>query len=201
MASGTQDKGTWYYIFRTKFNCKIMQSEIGTIEERRRRGRLTTGDKERDRIMHSQDVHVMLTINEMVEYFERGTTVKIAFEDTKTIYRYIQNHLHYWANEVNAIMKLESGPPADDMILLDEFANAIYDDAKYFFTNDFMATESGRRMLGSLGATASSMLSRRGSIAEQLNINTSLPEGPSETRRSLAEIFEDNSNGFRFKGS
>lgn len=197
----SNQEGTWYYIFRTKFNCKIRQADIGTIAERKNRGYLTTGDKVRDRVMHNQDVHVMLTINEMVEYFERGTIVKVPFEETKQIYQYIQNHLHYWANEANAIMKLESGPPADDMILLDEFAHAIYDDAKYFFTHELMSTEAGKRMLGALGATATSIMSRRGSIASQLGINTQAPAGPAPARRSLSEIFESNDHGFKFKES
>ena len=197
-----EERPTSWFIFHVKFPCKIRHMDIGTIEERRERGYVTSFNKDIDRENQRSLSNVHLTINEMVEYYKEGVKIQgIALEDTKTIYEYIQRHLRFWHSEITSKYMMPNSVPNDDLILLDEFANDVYEYAQYFFTNDLMTTELGQSLLGALGPQASSIIYHRtNKNKDTSNSDTTVPsDGNQIKRNSLGNFFEDNRALFGFK--
>lgn len=86
---------------------------------------------------------IMIPISEMVKHYHKGTQIYIVGEETpKIIYDHITNHLLAWKNQIQAQMNL-SNVPIEDLKLLDEFANSIYEHAKYHLTDEFIGSITG----------------------------------------------------------
>lgn len=129
-------RDTRYYIWNERFRCKMRYADTISLEDLRRFGIPTSGDRARDRDMMDSRVDRYLSINEMVEYFRQGIEIGVcADKDTKKIYEYISDHLEAMKEEVRRSFST-AHLPVDDLILMDQFANSVYENAKYHFTRE-----------------------------------------------------------------
>lgn len=128
-----------------------------STEEIRRFGVPTTGNKLTDIQMYNNPVTVMITINDMVEYFRKG--VSITFVDarqTREVYDIVNNYLMAWRDHLqSASANVEV--PIDDLLLLDQFAEKLWPLAQTFGAVKPIFENS---LLAALGAGQSNLLSR-----------------------------------------
>jgi hypothetical protein len=104
-------------------------------------GMPTTGDKALDADLSRQDLTTWLPISKMAEYFDKGVTVKlIKREDVKDIYNIVTLHLGKWKRHLETSYNLNEAP-LDDLIVLDKFATAVYNEAKYDFEDGVVTSE------------------------------------------------------------
>lgn len=187
----------WDYLFK----CRIPNLQTMSEEYIRFFGMPTTGDPGIDKALNDQWITTMIPISKMVEYSRQGISIKIVkYDDVKTIYNYISLHLQAWKNQIGNGLNIGDAP-IDDLIALDEFANLVYDHAKYQFTRS-MADSILARHLGTVNK-----LNKTNFFKPNININNpddkitkinsieednKLPE-----RESLADIFKDRKIGAR----
>ena len=142
----------------------------------------SVGDPYIDSQFHNQLVDVMITINDMVEYYRKGVTVRITVhEDTKTIYEIIKNYLISWNQKLLNGINIGVAP-IDDLVLLDKFASAIYPHAK----SHFKAEDALKQLMGSMGNSSSSWLGRNSVNQQEL-----APEQVPEKHESMAQILSE----------
>lgn len=123
-------------IFNRKFYCTVPYMATRSADHIRMFGTPSCGIKELDHGMVNERIETFLTIDQMVEHFRNGTVVGVKkIEDTKTIYDCITTYLNAWKRQLEHGLNNRDAP-IDDLILLDQFANAVYAHAKYFFTED-----------------------------------------------------------------
>ena len=112
--------------------CKVRLVDSYSNEDIRRFGVPTVGDSTLDRDMHNQHIVVGITIDNMVEYFKRGITVTLVHnKDAEVIYHIINNYLLAWKDQIDRAINL-GNVPYDDLLLLDNFAAAVFPQAKMF---------------------------------------------------------------------
>lgn len=127
-----------YYIFDYLFECKVPNLETMSVDYIRHFGTPTTGYQELDRQLSNELIHTYLPISTMTEHFKNGVRIYIPnYEDIKFMYDCISNHLNLWKKRMeNAINVGEA--PIEDLIALDQFANAVYDKAKFQMSADII---------------------------------------------------------------
>ena len=123
-------------IFKTLYLVKIPEMYLRTEDDIRERGTFTTGDSVQDQVLQNSMVRTYRTINDLYELWKSGVEVAIVkYEDTEKIYNAIQKHLLNWLDFINHGIGVKS-TPIDDLLGLDEFANVVYDKAKYAFSDE-----------------------------------------------------------------
>ena len=109
-------------IWSNLYRVSIKYKDSLSIDNIRQFGLPTVGDDGLDFDMWNQPLHVMITINDMVEYFKSGTTVTMHDNlDAERIYRIINNYLLAWREQLDRGLNIGDAP-YDDLVLLDEFA-------------------------------------------------------------------------------
>lgn len=101
---------------------------IATLSEERLRtsGVLSTGNKLLDASVQKGSVRVMITINDIVEYFRKGVSVTFAQPaDTREIYDIVNNYLLAWRQHADNGINM-GNVPVEDLLLLDNFAEMIW---------------------------------------------------------------------------
>ncbi len=108
----------WTNIYRVSVKYK----DSLTIDSIRQFGIPTVGDEGIDFDIQNQPLHVMITINDMVEYFKSGIRVTLNDNlDAERIYIIINNYLLAWREQLEHGLNIGDAP-YDDLVLLDEFA-------------------------------------------------------------------------------
>ncbi len=126
--------------------CSVPQLESTSVQYLRQHGTYVTGDKGIDQEMSRQWLNTMININTMVEYFREGVAIRVLhYADTKIIYESISEHLAAWRNLLTRGINIGDAP-IDDLILMDEFANVVYEHARYQFTQETVASILGQHM-------------------------------------------------------
>lgn len=139
--------GAWH-IFHDKFLCLVSNIESMSVDYIKAFGMPTCGDPTKDRQTAHELVSRMLTINEMVEYFKKGTTVRVHnVKDTKIIYQHISDHLAAWRSKLNDGFHTR-GAPIDDLLVLDKLATVVYAYAQPLFTTQYVESVMARQMVG-----------------------------------------------------
>lgn len=134
---------TRYWIFKELFHVRIPFIQMLSVEELQFYGMPYSGDPVFDKQTPNELRDVMIPISEMVKYYHKGTQVYIVGEETpKIIYEHITNHLLAWKNQIQTQMNL-ANVPIEDLKLLDDFANSIYEHAKYHLTDEFIGSITG----------------------------------------------------------
>lgn len=134
---------TRYWIFKELFHVRVPYIQMLNVDELAFFGMPHSGDPVFDRQTPQELRDIMIPISEMVKYYHKGTHVYIVGEQTpKIIYEHITNHLLAWKNQIQSQMNL-SNVPIDDLKLLDEFANSIYEHAKYHLSDEFIGSITG----------------------------------------------------------
>jgi glutamate synthase domain-containing protein 2 len=116
------------------------------IEDIKAHGTNICGVKEIDKSAGTELYNTMLTPAQMAEYYREGVPIRvIKYADIEEIYEAISQHIHAWKNRLEKGINI-GGAPIDDLILLDRFANTIYDKAKYQFTPEIADSLVGKSM-------------------------------------------------------
>ena len=113
-------------IWTNLYRVSVKYKDSLSIDAIRQFGLPTVGDAGLDFDMHNQALHVMITINDMVEYFKAGTKVTLYDNlDAERIYKIINNYLLAWKEQLEHGLNIGDAP-LDDLVLLDEFAIMIH---------------------------------------------------------------------------
>lgn len=176
-------------IFNDLYMCRVPVFRSRTVEDIEMFGTPASGDSEYDKTMLNERRAMMLTINQMVEYYKRGVVIGLMkTEDSKKIYEVIIDHLKLWQDTLTRSPNVRpDNEVLDDLVQLDKFASAVYQHAQHFFKQGFIESFLLRRMtsLGSaigLPSTASMELPTLGAPVEK-------KEWQPQPRESLADIF------------
>lgn len=139
-------RDTRYYLWETKFKCRMAYADTVSLDELRFFGVPTTGDRQMDRDTMTTDVERMLSVNEMFEYWRAGITVKVVLRtDTGKIYQYITDHLNAMKREAEKAFRVDH-IPFEDLIALDQFAATVYEHAQFQFTRAEVESLIARKM-------------------------------------------------------
>ena len=127
-----------FYIFDYLFECRIPNLESTSVDYIRHFGTPTTGDQRIDNELANELITTFLPIATMVEHYKNGVRVYIPrYEDLTFMYDCVSNHLNAWKTRMEHAINIGEAP-IEDLIDLDQFANALYDKAKYQLTPDII---------------------------------------------------------------
>lgn len=184
-------RDTRWWIWKKKFLCSIPNLQSMSVEYLQHFGMPVSGNPEYDRQIASELVQRMLTIAEMIEFFNNGVTVRVCnYKDTKEIYERISDHLNTWKQHLEESWHTK-GAPIDDLILMDKFAVSVYKHAKYQFTQEIVDSLLAKRM-STMFRVSRQQLMGDGPKPKIINAGEK-PEEKEEKkypeRTSMAEIF------------
>jgi hypothetical protein len=146
------NRDTAWWIFKELFHCRVQRIQTVSIEEMKEYGTPTSGDPTFDAQMRHERVDRMLTIAQMVEYWEAGVTVGVVEEkNTKKIYELIANHLTAWRHKLDNELN-NRGAPLDELMKLDKFANVVYSHARFHFTQEYVDSLLHRKLASARAA-------------------------------------------------
>lgn len=133
----------WEWFYR----CLVPALHSRSPEDIRERGVLLSGIKSLDDGLKNDWVKRDLTIDQMVELFKRGVTIRvIADSDVKDIYDTIQTHLTLWVERIRTGLNIRNAP-LEDLIYMDRFAAAVYPHAQHQFTQEALTSALGEEMM------------------------------------------------------
>jgi hypothetical protein len=156
-----EKRTTAYYLFENLFRCRVQNIASMSPEYLRFHGMPTCGDPAYDEQMAKELVPRYLSITQMLDYYNRGVTVEIDDPaDTKKIYGFISDHLVAWRAQLQREMRKPDEVLVKDLISLDNFANVVYEHAKYHFSESAIDSAFARRIGGLLTLSNSSLLPR-----------------------------------------
>lgn len=151
----------------------------------------TVGDQYIDQSMYNQPQHVCITINAMIEYYTRGSTITFKDNrDARTVYEIVNRYLMAWEEEIDGAV-VDSKTPTNDLISLDQFAKTLYPQVLMFgeppkkVSSLFMD-----QLLGSSQFNRGSMAQAiRDRSAVPVPVKPGAPVAPPEGHRSLTSFF------------
>lgn len=113
-------------LFQKTYKCLMRAGDIVSIEEIREEGHLRIGNKRADSAHDRNIQYIHLKVPKMVEHFINGTPFHIcSAEDTRFIFEAICDHTSRWRDLLKFGYNVGSAP-AEDLINLELFAEAIY---------------------------------------------------------------------------
>jgi len=156
------------YLFMVKIPHLLSRSE----SDIRNFGVRMSGDKKVDQALAGQLLTTAISIAKMVEYHKQGIPIRVVkYTDVPTIYDYISKHLDAW--KVHLENGLNTGDaPIDDLVAMDEFANLVYDKAKFQFTRETANSILLRSMTGKLSINQSNFFKQNTKANEVINGTT-----------------------------
>lgn len=112
-----------------------------------------TMDRNVDRALSNQWFTRYMTINNMVDLWREGSHVKIHSEaDVKEIYDSLAMHLEGWKSQLERGINIGAAP-LDDLIAMDDFANAVYKHARHHLTQAVVDSIFARQLSAAAGVT------------------------------------------------
>jgi flagellar biosynthesis component FlhA len=100
----------------------------------------SSGNKNVDRELARQPQLVYLTINDLIEYYNQSQRISIVKQDdVKTIYEICQDYTFNYASQLNKSV-FSHDVPFNDLIKIDEFAEAVYQHAGYEYGTEYART-------------------------------------------------------------
>ena len=119
----TEDSAV-YKIFHYSFVCSVPRYSTVSEQEIDRLGSYV--NEINDNLSPHQPVHVLLTLDDIAELFRSGIPVEVvSSDDIPIIYDIITEHLQMWLDYGRTTIS-RFRPPMDDLALLDDIANCIY---------------------------------------------------------------------------
>lgn len=182
----TMTEKIWEHLFM----CIVPSLQIRSVEDIRRNGIVSSGIREVDEGLRNAPEKRMMTINQMVEAFNRGVPIRICkFEDTATIYDIVQTHLTQWLEHIRTGLNAKDAP-VDELMLMDRFANSIYQHARYIFTPEALQSALADALMNVQRLTPGEFFSNPKPIVEADDL---LKRKDDETpnRDSLTERFKN----------
>ncbi len=136
-------------IWTNLYRVSVKYKDSLSIDSIRQFGTPTVGDDGIDFDIQNQPLHVMITINDMVEYFKSGTRVTLHDNlDAERIYSIINKYLQAWRDQLNHGLNIGDAP-YDDLVLLDEFAIMLHPVAVSYAGDTKTSTSLFMNMFGS----------------------------------------------------
>lgn len=179
-----KEKITNYY-----YKCRFSYLQSRTVEDIKNTGVVVTGISEIDKDIDNQLVTTYLTIEQMVNYFKEGVSIRLVSQaDVKTIYEAIDDYLESWKSQLTRGVNI-GGTPFEYLIAMDRFANTIYDHAKYHFTEDAIGSVMVRHLTEIAGLNANNFFRQAPQSSHQQE------EQPG--RNSLSDFLEHRMINFR----
>jgi len=179
----------WDYYFKVRI--PYLQSR--TIEDIRKFGVTLSGVRAIDSSVDSEWITTMLPISDMIEHYREGVPIKIPSKsDIKLIYDFISEHIHAWKNKLEKGINIGDAP-IDDLILMDKFANLIYDNAKYQFDTKAIDSILTQQMFNVQKINAANFFNVKAPSRSEEDGITRINAGPEEPpdRNSLADFFKN----------
>lgn len=182
---------TAYYLFHNLFLCRVPNIQTMSSEYIRLHGMPSTGDPALDKHAAGEMVMRMITINRMMELVTSGARIEVVNkDDTKSIYEYITNHLTAWKTELRYTMGHPNPKVVRDLIEMDNFANLVYEHAKYHFSPDAIDSDLARKLDGMLSFSKATVLAKLGAIAPVIDEKgEEVDKYPA--RQSFASVFAE----------
>jgi len=159
--------GTWidpqfrdsaWWLWHKLFMCRVSNLKTMSVDYVKIFGMPASGVTEHDKETANELVIRMLSINQMVEFFRQNITVHVVnYRDTKEIYERISDHLNAWKEKLATGINVRNAP-IDDLLLLDQFSNAIYKYAAPQFTTAIVDSILARRISGTLRVNRENVL-------------------------------------------
>ncbi len=184
-----------WWIWNELYQVQIPYIQMLTIEELEEYGMPNSGDPLYDYGTANEMRQVMIPISEMVKYYHRGAQVYVCNPaDCKRIYERISAHLIAWKAKLEKSLNIGDAP-LEDLKLMDQFANAVYEHAKYQFTDDTISSLLSRSMdarhhnLTSLINSLEVPHSPNKNVQQEESAEDKYPQ-----RESLAKFFEPYQN-------
>lgn len=186
-------KNIWEWYFKVR----VPYQQTRSVEEIRLFGTPVSGHKGYDNELPNQWMTTMMTIDQMVDLYQKGVPVKVCdIADTKLIYEYISDHIHAWKQRLERGINIGDAP-INDLIDMDQFANIVYEHAKYQFTRETADSIMSRYMTNLQRFNGNSFLNP--AVIDKLDDGSSIPgiirinNEPNEIqdRESLSDFFKD----------
>lgn len=185
-----------YYIWEPRFRCSIPQLQTTSPTHMRLFGTHTTGDPDTDRVLANQDIVTFLTIADMVKHYKNGVPIKVLkYDDTKTIYEYIEHHIHCWKKRLETGINIGNAP-IEDLITMDAFASTVYQHARHLINEDEINSFLIKAM-GSVQKFNKFNLVKPLSVTNDITTINGDDEPEFSQRQSLADVFKNTKVGFR----
>jgi len=189
----------WDILYKVKVPMQYLISETYIREF----GMPSSGNKEIDQAQNSQYTVTYLNIDRMTELYREGAPVYVLeAQAPKQIYEAISEHLLAWKDTVEQGINVNSAP-YEDLILLDNFAHAVYENAKYTLTSaepesPFTRMLAGYTMFSLRDKPRQTMLPSKIQSNRYREIDTFGVQAKNEhnqpvveERRSMADLFKD----------
>lgn len=123
-------------LFNTRFLCRVPYMATRSIEHVREFGMPASGDRRMDREHNTSLLERYMTVVQMVVMYKDGVTIRVVNQkDTTRIYELITAHLEDWRRNLTYSLNNKNAP-TEDLVDLDNFANAVYPYAQRFFPKD-----------------------------------------------------------------
>lgn len=126
-------------IFKDRFHCRIPYIQMLDADYLEHFGMPMSGDPVADKAVANELRDLFIPISTMVDYYRNGAQISIKKKsDTKEIYDRITAHLIAWKGALEDSLNLPNAP-LEDLKWLDEFANKVYEHAKWQFRSEYDA--------------------------------------------------------------
>lgn len=183
-----EQRSAAWHIWNELYQVMVPYIQMLTIEELQEYGMPTSGVPSYDYGTANEMRQIMIPIAQMVVYYHRGTQVYVCNkEDTKRIYERISDHLNEWKLELTKSLNIGEAP-LEDLKLMDQFANSVYEHAKYQFTDDTIASFLARRV-DTRHADLNSMIDRLENPVTQEQRDKQEDDARYPKRQSMADYF------------
>lgn len=140
-----ENRDTRYPLWFVKYHVRVPHIQMLSIAEIED-GLPTSGDEHHDHASRWEPRHLLLPVHRLAELWGSGANIHfVNSKDTLQIYNDVSSHLVAWKNHIQNEVNYGE-VPADDLLLLDQFANSIYEHAKFHFDDGFTANYFGNKM-------------------------------------------------------
>lgn len=179
---------------KVKYNCKMRMIDTYTEEEIRRFGVPGTGDEELDRGLNNHLEIRLLSILEMVEFYNRGVDLYFCDRaDIPKIYNIANAFLTNWASRIKSDF-LYTTYPADELMIIEEFTVSLYNNIESLGIGLSLQTPFNKNMQ-KYGLTLEDIRRHTSSnVVQKKEVAVDLPE-----RNSLAPFFMTDYNAEQSK--
>ncbi len=143
--------GTDHYIFVPIFKVTVPQEALRSEEEIRVLGTPTTMNRRIDSALSRQRTTTYMNIAKMATLHAQGHAVGVVnHADCKTIYGYVQDHLDAWVKRLSHTVNRPKAP-YEDLFKLDQFAQAVFQHARWQYVNNENMENAFLRQIDALG--------------------------------------------------
>lgn len=133
-----ENRDTRYALWFERYQCRIPYIQTLSVDELVEHGLPTSGDPHHDHAMQWEPRLLSLPIHRMAELWSNGANIALVRRaDAPIIYKAISAHLFAWKEHIENSYH-PTKPPYDDLLILDQFANIIYDHAKFAYDQNFV---------------------------------------------------------------